>query len=61
MKIKEDVLHVLREPTVDEDSNTLFLPPSQLERKLYSDVNKCLESIGGKWNRKAKGHVLQSE
>jgi hypothetical protein len=58
MKIKEDVLHVLRESTVDEDSNTLFLPPSQLERKLYSDVNKCLESIGGKWNRKAKGHVF---
>ena len=22
------------------------------------DVNKCLDSIGGKWNKKAKGHVF---
>ena len=58
MKIKEDVLQVLRSSTVDEDNNTLFLPPSQLDRKLYVDVNKCLESIGGKGNRKTKGHVF---
>ena len=58
MKIKDDVLNVLRSSTVDEDTNTLFLPPSQLDRKLYVDVNKCLESIGGKWNKKAKGHVF---
>lgn len=58
MKIKDDVLQVLRSSTVDEDTNTLFLPPSQLERKLYVDVNKCLESIGGKRDRKSKGHVF---
>ena len=58
MKIKDDVLNVLRSSTVDEDTNTLFLPPSQLDRKLYVDVNKCLESIGGKWNKKVKGHVF---
>src|SRR5258706_8930647 len=58
MKIKNDVLQVLSKSTVDEDKNLLFLPASQLERKLYTDVNKCLESIGGSWNRKLKGHLF---
>lgn len=58
MKIKEDVLYVLRSSIVDEKTNTLFLPPTQLDRKLYIDVNKCLESIGGVWNKKSKGHVF---
>lgn len=60
MKIKEDVLQVLRSSKVDEDNNILFLPPTQLDRKLYVDVNKCLESLGGKWNKKSKGHVFDS-
>lgn len=58
MKIKEDVLQVLQSSSVEEDTNTLFLPSIQLDRKLYVDVNKCLESIGGKWNKKSKGHVF---
>jgi phospholipid N-methyltransferase len=24
-------------------------------------VNKCLESLGGKWNRKTKGHIFDSD
>lgn len=58
MKIKDDVLQVLRNSIVDEEKNLLFLPPSQLERKLYMDVNKCLESIGGGWNKKLKGYLF---
>lgn len=34
------------------------LPPVQLERKLYHDVAKALELIGGKWNRKESGFVF---
>lgn len=60
LKIKDDVLQVLRSSKVDEDNNILFLPATQLDRKLYIDVNKCLESLGGKWNKKSKGHVFDS-
>ena len=59
MKIKEDVLMVLNNSRLE--NNVLYLPPEQLERKLYQDVNKVLEALGGKWNRKAKGHVFDSD
>lgn len=59
MKIKEDILKILDNCSVQD--NTVFLPEGQLERKIYQDVNKCLESIGGKWNRKAKGHIFESD
>jgi hypothetical protein len=58
MKISDDVLKVLQSSRVDEDNNILFLPDIQLDRNLYVAVNKCLESIGGKWNRKEKGHIF---
>lgn len=58
MKIQDDVLSVLARSTVDEEKNLLFLPAGQLDRKLYVAVNKCLESIGGNWNRKLKGHLF---
>ena len=55
MRINEYTLAVLAECRLE--GNTLFLP-AQLERKAYEAVNKCLADIGGKWNRKAKGHVF---
>ncbi len=42
LKIKQDVLDVLIQSTTE--GNILYLPQTQLERKLYTDVNKCLES-----------------
>ena len=59
MKIAEDILKILAECRIE--NNTLFLPPEQLDRKTYVAVNKCLENIGGKWNRKAKGHVFDDD
>lgn len=56
MKVKENILDILGECVIQ--GNTVFLPQTQLDRKVYVEVNKCLESIGGKWNRKAKGHVF---
>jgi hypothetical protein len=56
MKIKEEILAILAECRVD--GNILYLPPDQLDRNVYMNVNKCIESIGGKWNRKSKGHVF---
>jgi hypothetical protein len=36
----------------------LYLPPGQLDRKVYLAVNAQLEAMGGKWNRRAKAHVF---
>lgn len=56
MKIVPEIITVLE--GCDIKDNIVYLPQIQLERKTYVAVNKCLESIGGKWNRKAKGHVF---
>lgn len=55
MKINNTVLDVLGNCRVEE--NVLYLP-ANLDRKVYTDVNKVLEAVGGKWNRKAGGHVF---
>lgn len=55
-KIPEEVLDVLSQCRAE--GNVLFLPDVQLDRKLYTEVNKVLEKMGGKWNRKEKGHVF---
>jgi predicted RNA methylase len=39
------------------DGNTLRIP-QQLDRDTYTAVNKVLTAAGGKWNRKAKGHIF---
>lgn len=55
-KIPDNILSILGECRVE--GNTVFLPDEQLDRPVYQAVNKVLENIGGKWNRKAKGHVF---
>jgi predicted RNA methylase len=59
MKIEKDVLNVLSRSTTE--GHILYLPQGQLDRSLYVAVNKCLECIGGKWDRKSKGHVFSSD
>ena len=44
MKIAQDIMDVLIHSKVE--GNQLFLPPTQLERKLYVSVNKILEDLG---------------
>ena len=58
MKVNETVRDILAECTVE--GNLLKLPDIQLDRKTYTDVNKVLENLGGKWNRKLKGHLFDS-
>ena len=58
-KIPENVLNVLGECRAD--GNLLYLPSVQLDRKAYTEVNKVLENMGGKWNRKAKAHVFAKD
>ena len=56
MKIAPEILDILANGTIE--NNTYFLPQGQLARKTYEAANKCLVNIGGKWNKKAKGHVF---
>jgi hypothetical protein len=58
-QLSEEVLAVLS--TANIDGNCVKLTCGQLDRKLYQDVNKALEAIGGKWNRKAQGHIFASD
>ena len=58
MRIDQEVINVLNEAEVS--GNELRLT-GQLDRKMYVKVNKVLESIGGKWNRKAKAHVFKDD
>ena len=59
IRIADDVMEVLKRSTITETS--LQLPNEQLERSLYSRVNKIIEAAGGKWNKTAKAHVFPSD
>lgn len=50
-----DILHRCR-----IEGNNLYLPPVQLERKLYERVAKVLGEIGGKWHRGSQSHVFKN-
>lgn len=56
MKINNTVLDILGNCAVE--GNILYLPDTKLDRADYTAVNKVLEALGGKWNKKAKGHVF---
>lgn len=58
MKISTEVMAVLSVSTTDGNKLTLN---GELDRKLYTAVNKALEAAGGKWNRKLKAHVFDSD
>ena len=55
-QIPENVMEVLEGCRVE--GKVLYLPEGQLDRKTYEAVNKVLAMMGGKWNRKAGGHVF---
>lgn len=59
MKISQEVLTVLSAGTTT--GNQYFLPTGQLDRAMYTKVNKVLEAAGGKWDRKAKAHVFATD
>ena len=45
--ISPDALAVLRDARAE--GNRVYLPPAQLPRPLYEEVNEVLERLGGKW------------
>lgn len=60
MILDRQILEILNEHSRIE-GNSLKLTCGQLERKTYLAVNKVLEAIGGKWNKKTQTHIFDSE
>jgi len=58
-KPEPDVLEVLSRSTCEGDA--LFLPKGQLERGLYTRVDKALTNAGGRWNRAARAHIFPTD
>lgn len=56
MNITENVMAILSQCSCEDD--LIRLPDGQLDRASYVAVNKVLEMIGGKWNRRRAAHVL---
>lgn len=52
-----EVLEVLKQCKIS--GNVVTLPNIQLDRKIYLEVAKKIELIGGKWNRKEKGFLFK--
>lgn len=58
-QISEDVLAALSSMRIE--GNVLKRCEMQLDRKVYEGLNKALEALGGKWNRRAQGHVFAED
>lgn len=56
MKIRDEIINILSSGNCID--NKFYLPQMQLDRKLYTDVNKILEQLGGKWSKKEKAHIF---
>lgn len=61
LRFDDDVLTVIRAMEFSPDGCLGKITGGQLERKLYERVNKALDAMGGKWNRKAGGHVFATD
>ncbi len=59
MKIPQEVLNVIS--TGEVEGNLFKITGGQLDRKLYVAVNEVLANIGGKWNKKFKGHLFDED
>lgn len=58
LKLDDDVRDVLARSAID---GTILRLPEQLDRALYTKTNKALEALGGRWDRKRKGHVFDGD
>lgn len=54
--IADDILALLGDLTIN--GQLVQRHPRQLDRVQYIGLNKVLEALGGKWSRKANGHVF---
>lgn len=47
--------------SMEVEGHLARITAGQLDRKLYLEVNKALEAIGGKWSQKLGGHVFTED
>lgn len=59
MKVDQKIVEILSLCRVQD--NTVILPDGQLDRATYLAVDKVLTFMGGKWNRKTKGHLFDHD
>lgn len=59
MKIEQNIIDILKQGKFE--NGIYYLPQITLDRKTYLQVNEVLENAGGKWNKKEKGHIFQSD
>lgn len=58
MQIENAVLNALGNAQI---TGSVLKLVEQMDRNLYMKTNKVLEAAGGKWNRKAGGHVFDGD
>lgn len=56
MRVDQNIMTILDRSELN--GSMLRLPPEQLERSIYEAVNKVITIAGGKWDRRAKGHLF---
>lgn len=59
--LSSEAVRVLGSMDIDSASRLVKITTGQLPRPLYVEVNKALEALGGKWNRKKGGHVFDED
>ena len=60
MKIDNEILNILDNCTFAIGKrNVVYLPLGELDIKIRLATNKCLEEIGGKWDKKEKGYIFK--
>jgi len=58
-RINEETLNILSKVTITD--NLAYLTCGTLDRKQYKDINEVLENLGGRWNKKLKGHLFSND
>lgn len=59
MEVKREILDIVAGGT--SEGPVYRLPEGRLDAMTYRSVNKVLEMLGGKWNRKAQAHVFPDD
>ena len=57
--LSSDVLSILERSEIS--ANSVYLPPGQLDRKLYLAIKKALETAGGKWKTNVQAFVFDGD
>lgn len=59
MEVKRDILDIIAQGTTE--GKVYRLPEGRLDAGVYRHVNRVLEMLGGKWNRKAQAHLFPDD